>query len=330
MKKVIGSAHLELPTLIPSVSSFETQFRPDFALNVQASLNEPITLVSAYDLHKNKELMALVGNVRASSRLVFMDSGGYEFSRITRYVEPKLDEWSYDKYRACVAECEADLVATFDLFLEEGQSVDSYIEEIVSSIDDHDVIPEGRAVPVIHLQDFEGKRFLTQDETLRVVKDVVSEFSPPFIAIPERELGEGIAAKIKLVSKIAGTLRDLGDRTHLHVLGCGNPLTFALLASAGAALADGLEWCRTLVGPDFKLYHFQQGDLFQEPKNDLYNPTVELARGSTVNYRTTVAIRNLYALQKFNHDVQNGIATGKLDKILREHFGDQAASYAMR
>lgn len=46
----IGDRSFETPILVPSVSSFEAQLRPRDALRLQITLQEPISLVSAYDV----------------------------------------------------------------------------------------------------------------------------------------------------------------------------------------------------------------------------------------------------------------------------------------
>jgi len=85
MSFTIKGKDLFLPALIPSISSFETQIRPESALDLQAALSEPITLVSAYDLHMTPGLVEKVALFRNDGRIVLMDSGGYENSRINRY-----------------------------------------------------------------------------------------------------------------------------------------------------------------------------------------------------------------------------------------------------
>jgi len=48
----IGPRELEYPILVPSVSSYETPVDPFEALELQALIQEPISLVSAFDIHK--------------------------------------------------------------------------------------------------------------------------------------------------------------------------------------------------------------------------------------------------------------------------------------
>lgn len=326
MNFTINGKTLVLPALIPSISSFETQINPASALDLQAALSEPITLVSAYDLSKNNGLVEKVEQFRAQGRIVLMDSGGYESSRINRYA-PDPTRWTFDMFKACVQNCETDLVASFDHFLEDGQKFSDYETDFLSFLQDHDFVGSTKLIPVIHLQDYLRNYVFSKKEMLEICDRISSEFDPEFIAIPERELGSGIAERMENVKAITTSFSEKGRKTKLHVLGCGNPLSFALLSYAGATLADGLEWCRTLVAEDFKLHHFQQAELFEEPNNTIYNPAAELFnKHAKSDYVLNTLVRNLYGLQQFNIEVASLLSVGHLDTFLEENFGSKPAS----
>ncbi|WP_430251478.1 hypothetical protein [Neorhizobium sp. DAR64860/K0K1] len=329
MDLVIRGKSLLLPALIPSISSFETQIIPESAFDLQAALSEPITLVSAYDIHLEPSLIAKVAQFRSEGKIVFMDSGGYEASRIRRYAKND-DRWNFSKFKDCVQSCETELVASFDFFMRANQSFTDYEMEFLSFIQDHDFIDSDSLIPVIHLLDYDGTYLFSQDEIVAICNRIASEFSPLFIAIPERELGEGMKQKINTVTAICDALTASRRSTKLHILGCGNPLSFALLCAAGASMADGLEWCRTLVGPDFKLHHFQQAELFDEPESKIYNPTVDVIRNASVDYKIRTLTRNLYALQQFNTEVANLLLVGHLPDFIEENFGVKAAQLVKR
>src|SRR5688572_5731690 len=95
----IGHRSFETPVLIPSVSSFETQLPPRDALRLQLTLQEPISLVSAYDVWLDrKELGSLCKQFRKHGVLL-MDSGGYESSRIGQYArDAGHPSWSFSRY----------------------------------------------------------------------------------------------------------------------------------------------------------------------------------------------------------------------------------------
>ena len=329
MSFTINGKELSLPALIPSVSSFETQIAPESAIDLQAALAEPITLVSAYDLHQNPSLVEKVTQFRAGGRIVLMDSGGYESSRINRYAKDE-SRWDIEKFKECVLACPADLVASFDYFIKEEQSFPNFEDELISHLQGHDFISKKSLIPVIHLQSYLGNYTFSEQETLSICDRIASEFDPGFIAIPERELGSGMAQKMSLLQAITEKFKTARRSTRIHVLGCGNPLSFALLCSSGASMADGLEWCRTLVGADFRLHHFQQSELFEEQESKIYNPTAEIIRNSTSNYKTKTLARNLYALQQFNQEVGAMLAMGHLSDFVEDNFGVKAAEMIRR
>ena len=93
------------------------------------------------------------------------------------------------------------------------------------------------------------------------------------VAIPERELGDGIIERVRTVRDIRRALNGLGKYYPLHLLGTGNPITMIALAAAGADCFDGLEWCRTVVDYEhLTLFHFQHFDFFRE----LYSTRLQL------------------------------------------------------
>jgi queuine/archaeosine tRNA-ribosyltransferase len=332
-----GAKQLVLPVLIPSISSFETVISPGNALALQSLLSEPVTLVSAFDVDHIAGLREQIAEFRQDGKIVLLDSGGYESSRISRYIpegqtgaEARL-LWSFEQFKHVVQSCETDLVASFDYFLQEDDPSQSYSDfeiELLSNLQDHtSFINAENLVPVIHLQNKAGTYFFDHSETRDICSRIASEFGPRFIAVPERELGAGIGERVAKVKEIVAALKN--TETRLHILGCGNPLTFALLAKAGAAMGDGLEWCRTLIGPDYKLHHFQQADLFEEHEYKLPNAGADYLRQNLSDYTAGTLVRNLRGLQQFNSDLAEAIDSGHLRAFIEQHFGKRAASFSL-
>ena len=79
------------------------------------------------------------------------------------------------------------------------------------------------------------------------IERVAKELDCNVIAVPERELGDGILERSKSVRRIRRVLDNTGRYRLIHILGTGNPYSILLLAAAGADLFDGLEWCRTVA-----------------------------------------------------------------------------------
>ena len=193
---------------------------------------------------------------------------------------------------------------------------------------DHDFIAREALIPVLHLcAEKDSRSVFELEEFLGVVERVVTEFSPPYIAIPERELGFGLKARYRAAKQIVKTLQKCSTSTELHILGCGNPLTFAVLAGSGIAMADGLEWCRTLVGPNYHLFHFQHLDAVPEPADMAYNPVAEVIRALSGEgaYLQLALARNLHAMQDFTAKVRLALQSGSYGQFLTQHFGPLAA-----
>src|SRR5689334_14298829 len=85
----VGTRTLTLPSLIPSISSFETQLSPAAALRLQTTLREPVSLVSAFDLvaDQSGDLRALCREYRKGG-VLFLDSGGYEHPESASITKP--------------------------------------------------------------------------------------------------------------------------------------------------------------------------------------------------------------------------------------------------
>src|SRR5258708_17491785 len=81
----IGYRSFETPVLVPSVSSFETQLQPIDALLLQYTLQEPISLVSAYDVWLNRKGMIPVCKQFRRQAVLLLYSVGLQILRIGHY-----------------------------------------------------------------------------------------------------------------------------------------------------------------------------------------------------------------------------------------------------
>lgn len=132
------------------MSLFETQGNPIDALTLQDALSEPITLVSAHDVAQSEELASKVARFRQRGGVVFLDSGGYEASRIGLYVDGYRESWTVERFANAAEACEYDLAASYDMFIEEDQSVADFQLQFVDFLKyDHKFIDQTKLVPVI-------------------------------------------------------------------------------------------------------------------------------------------------------------------------------------
>jgi len=320
----IGTRSFRAPIFVPSISSFETQLKPASALGLQYTLREPISLVSAYDVNNDPELLKLCKVFREQGVLL-LDSGGYESSRISRYSKDQDGtRWNFVKYSAIASKDIYDYIFSFDYFPEREEPIKEFRERILKSFREHaNVLDIEKLIPVIHIQTKEGDPCFTHSDVTGLFGYIAEQIECNFVSVPERELGQGIVDRTKLARLISRRLRQ--NNCHLHVLGCGNLLSLSLLTVAGVTMCDGLEWCRTFAAADFHLHHFQHKDLFADPNYYSRNPVAEyIFRETQLDYQTQVAVRNLLSFQVFADDLQNRLEQFSINEFVRSCFGDTA------
>jgi hypothetical protein len=320
----IGTRSFRAPIFVPSISSFETQLKPASALRLQYTLREPISLVSAYDVANDPELIKLCKAFREQGVLL-LDSGGYESSRISRYsTDPEGKRWNFEKYSEIASNDIYDYIFSFDYFPKREEPVREFRERILKSFREHaDVLDIEKLIPVIHIQTKEGDFRFNDGDAVDLFGYIAGQIECYFVSVPERELGQGIINRTNLARLISRRLRQ--SDCHLHVLGCGNLLSLSLLTVAGVTMCDGLEWCRTFAATDFHLHHFQQKDLFADPNYYSRNPVAEyIFKETQLDYQTQVAVRNLLSFQVFADDLQNRLEQFSINEFVRSCFGDVA------
>src|SRR6266568_2260562 len=206
-----GNKSLNVPALVPSISSFETQLDPVAALQLQYSLREPVSLVSAYDIQQQgEELEELCQEFRKSSVLL-LDSGGYEHSHVVRYSANRAPPWTIDDFRNVCALALHDYVFSYDYFWcedDDNETVADFELRLVSELfNGHDFISPETLIPVLHLHAYKDERKrLSDTEILNLAGRLASECKSPFVAIPERELGDGLLERYQLAKKLCNTL----------------------------------------------------------------------------------------------------------------------------
>jgi len=323
--KVRGKV-LRLPAFVFSLSSHETQVNPKDGAMLLQTFEPSTTLISAYDIWKyyrsDRDFHTNVEKMNASEGVLFMDSGNYEaYRKNDRYSSRKnRNGWRCGHFREMAAKVSPDIAFSFDKIDPEGT-----IEEIVTQIVD-DYTKDNQALqprdyelcPIIHLpKKFEGN---LADCAAQIVAGVASKLDPIMLAIPERELGDGMLERVKTVRDIRKALNALGKYYPLHLLGTGNPLSMIALASAGADSFDGLEWCRTVAEYQSGfLFHFQQFDLFSAAQ--LGRIQDQSIRHLVENPQTPYSVRtlcyNIDFFKDWTRTMQNNIHSGNTETLLR-------------
>lgn len=262
---------LSLPAFVFSLSSHETQVSPDEGATLLRLLEPAAALVSAYDAWKyypcNRKFQTSIKAMCQSDAVLFLDSGNYEAYRKSDHYRSKKnpDGWHVTDFRETAARLSPDIAFSFDSIDPKGEP-DRVVSRIVKSFRNDDLALAQRdfvLCPIIHLpREFIGS---LADCAAGIMSGVATELDPAMLAIPERELGDGLRERAKTVRDIRKALNALGKYYPLHLLGTGNPLSMIALAAAGADSFDGLEWCRTVA--DYRsgcLFHFQQFDCFEQ------------------------------------------------------------------
>jgi hypothetical protein len=239
-----------------------------------------------------------------------LDSGNYEASR-------KADEsWSERKFMRAVAGVRLDAAFSFDRpngSVNERARIEAAItaqRRLAGAIGTN-------AIPIVHLPKRKSGQ-IRHEAAPSMVARVAADCSSRFVAIPERELGSGLVARAQNVWAARQALDSLAPGIGLHLLGTGNPLSMAILATVGANSFDGLEWCRTAADDEtMLLYHSQQFDFFayQAARSD--NPLVRAAASSgSADYSVRVAVHNLAVMSTWIDTIRRAHRDRTLDRLL--------------
>lgn len=317
---------LHLPAFVFSLSSHETQVMPKDGATLLHLFESGAALVSAYDAWKyygrDSNFRSSMKKLRQSESVLFLDSGNYEAYRKNDHYLPKNNPngWHKEHFREAAARFSPDLAFSFDTIDPVGEP-DRIAARIAASFRADDRALRERdfpLCPIIHIpRKYEGT---LADCAARIVSGVANALDPLMLAIPERELGDGLLERTRTVRDIRKALNDLGKYYPLHLLGTGNPLSMIALAAAGADSFDGLEWCRTVA--DYNngfLFHFQQFEFFSQAHlNRIQDQGI---RHLIENPRTPYSVRTLSYNVDFFKDwtrtMQSMIHSGQTETLLK-------------
>lgn len=301
----IGGTFLSLPCFFPSISTIKTNLPPLEYLKILTALKYPSLLISAYDLYhcNSKQLETIIKLLKHAvnnKQIILIDSGNYE----SYWKNDKT--WSIEKYREILKSIPHQIAFCYDVF-----EWDIDLQGIINNIEDEVIksqsFSHGTIVPILHLP---KKLF---PETIAKLAD---KLNPLIIAIPERELGDGMLERATNVFKIRKELNKKLQYCPLHLLGTGNPLSILIYSICGADSFDGLEWCRTTVNPDTGLlYHFQQREFFKvDPK---------LQKISGLPYTQLTLVYNLEFYNKWMNKINKGFLNNNIMEVVDSYLPKQ-------
>lgn len=301
----IGGTFLSLPCFFPSISSIKTNLPLLEYLKILTALKYPLLLISAYDLYycntkQLKVIKKLLENAVNNKQIVLIDSGNYE----SYWKNDKT--WSIKKYREMIKSIPHQIAFCYDVF---KWGID--LQRIINNIEDEVVksqsFSHGIIVPILH----SAKKLLP-----KIITKLTDRLNPLFIAIPERELGDGMLERATNVFKIRKELNKKLQYCPLHLLGTGNPLSILIYSICGADSFDGLEWCQTTVDHDTGLlYHFQQREFFKlDPK---------LQKISSLPYTQLTLAYNLKFYDKWMNKINKGFLNNNIIEMVDSYLPNQ-------
>lgn len=301
----IGGTFFSLPCFFPSISTIKTNLPLLEYLKILTVLKHPLFLISAYDLYycntkQLKVIKRLLENAVNDKQIVLIDSGNYE----SYWKNDKT--WSIEKYREILKSIPHQIAFCYDVF-----KWDVELKRIINNIEDEVVksqsFSHGTIVPILHTP----KKLLP-----KTIAKLADRLNPLIIAIPERELGDGMLERATNVFKIRKELNKKLQYYPLHLLGTGNPLSILIYSICGADSFDGLEWCQTTINHDTGLlYHFQQREFFKlDPK---------LQKISGLPYTQLTLVSNLIFYNKWMNKINKGFLNNNIMEIVDAYLPNQ-------
>lgn len=306
----VGGSIIPLPHFFPAISSIKTNLPPTEYLRVLLTVQYPAFLLSAYDVfhEPEKDVNALAGLLKQAIQnklVVLLDSGNYE-----SYWRNDTS-WSRERFRSVLKKYNTQLAFCFDDFLPPSSIEDTSIEIERLVTEDQTLFTQSTIIPIVH-----GEKKNLPD----VVQRVSNRLRPLLIAVPERELGDGILERARTIHKIRLHLNSLDYYCPLHLLGTGNPLSILIYAICGADTFDGLEWCQTSVDySSGRLFHFQQWDFFRQG-----SPTESL---TDLPFTHRVLLHNLTFYRNWTSQISESLQTGKIWKYATNYLSDEIVTF---
>ena len=311
MELYVAGTTLPLPCFFPSVSSVvKTNMAPVEYIQLLSSSMQPHFLISAYDIancdSRDREHIRSALDKRkeqVKGVIILMDSGNYEkFWR-------KDKTWKADDFYEIAKSCENDLCFCYDNH-NPPSSAGAIAEDVVWRVVHDQKHARGIVCPIIH-----GQARLLPESAKKIARQVF----PLLLAVPERELGEGIIERIQTIKRIRKSLNNLETYCPLHLLGTGDPVSIIAYSMAGADSFDGLEWCKSVIDHETGNQHdFQHWDFFRHqmdrklPKN--------------FPYKQSVLIHNLDFYAQFMKELHNVVKNENAEMFLRHYATKNQAS----
>ncbi|HXG13563.1 MAG TPA: hypothetical protein VNK25_00325 [Candidatus Nitrosotenuis sp.] len=237
----IDKKQLVTPTYFPSISSVATRLPLEPLVQSIVRSGYPRLLVSAYDLaglsrENYNRISRMLDRFSKENNFLLTDSGSFE----SYWFRDK--RWNFKKYKTVVNKIKSDFFTSFDNIPDSHADYSDILRLTHQNAKNSSkLMKDNHCITICHGQ--------SPEQIQKLVKKLSTNNSElcRIIAIPERSCGKTLHDKIKTVQKIRNILDNDKTENVLHILGCGNPLSMALFAMAGADIFDSIDWSRWVV-----------------------------------------------------------------------------------
>jgi hypothetical protein len=246
------------PCFFPSISSAaKNALTPLSHLKMLVTLRYPQFLISAFDIFNAKresrdEMLKILEKAFLQGQIILIDSGMYEKKWLRARSWPKKN--FYSTLRLTTFFHYSFSYDNLKPQEDPKETASSIIRFVIKDRKEGDL---NAIIPIIHANKFE--------EFPVISAEIATNLDSLMVAVPERELGDGVLAIAENIRSIREALNRTGQYRLLHILGTGNPLSILIYAACGADSFDGLDWCQTVADhPTGRLHHWLQLDFFAE------------------------------------------------------------------
>ncbi len=304
-KEITTIGGLSTPVFYPSVSSVSKNVWSVIDhIELLVSSNHPQFLISCFDAYKlknDKRFVDALDQAKKQYQVVLWDSGIYEV------VWSRSKRWCKKRYLKTLRRNKFSHAFSFDDYClsQEKSTAFNIIESVRSSADQ---VGSKKVSPIVHCRDLK--------EYASICNDISTAYKPKLIAIPERELGQGVLEIAKSIRVIRESLNHLEHYQNLHILGTGNPISMMLYAFSGANSFDGLDWCQTVVD-------YETGTLHHPLQLDMYQDQSSWGRDKSMTFFTRCYMHNLEFYKKWMSDLQQAIASGKELEMMQCYLSEK-------
>jgi hypothetical protein len=228
---------ISTPMLVPSFSSRVPEIEKPFRASEQF-IDGPI-LISAYDVKHG-----LLSPPYDFGSAIFLDSGGYETSRITDLSDvgdqaPTSPAWPEEDHATLVAGWSPKVPSAVISYDHPGKR--HSLEEQIRRAKNMKLSREDIVREILLKPETTDQNFIQLDTVLESIRDLAG-FG--IIGITEKEVGNSVLERMVHIAKLRLALNKVGLNTPIHVFGSLDTVTTLFYFVAGADIFDGLTWLR--------------------------------------------------------------------------------------